>query len=439
LYLTSLRIHHFSAPAGLLQLISLLPLFFTPFDRNQASNKTLCPVTLLPSFTFERRVETKKNLQKIGAPAYSSSLSIYSYSNQAFTLVNTTPNFTQNIKKNMSSSSSTPGDSSTLSSPFAESPASSISEVSTASLTDLDDALFSCLLQNLNLQKIRDVLITIAREAGKMIKAADPSVDTSDTKKNTSDRVTATDKAVEAMVKQRLFNEYPDFDFLGEESFKEGQELSDEPTFVCDPIDGTLNFIHGFPNVAVSLAFTVAKKSVVGVVYNPFRDELFTAIKGRGAFLTRYDGTVLSLPMKRNPDPLEGLNGCLVAVEWGSERQGPNWDLRSGVANKLLSSKATGGAMVHSVRSNGSAALDLCYVGAGWIDVFWEGGCWIWDICAGWLIVEEAGGLMAGANPQQWAPSLEGRSYLAVRGAPSGQHEVVEELWNTMDGKKFAF
>jgi myo-inositol-1(or 4)-monophosphatase len=339
----------------------------------------------------------------------------------------------------MSSASTTPGGGSELSSPCAESPASSISEVSTSILNDLDDALFTCLLQNLNLERIRDELISIAKEAGEMIKAADPSEYNSQTNKNTSDRVTATDKAVEAMVQRRLFTRYPDFEFLGEESFKVGQQLSDEPTFVCDPIDGTLNFIHGFPNVAVSLALTVSKKPVVGVVYNPFREELFTAIKGQGAFLTRYNGTRLALPIKRSADPLEGLNGCLVAVEWGSERQGPNWELRSGVANRLLSSKATGGAMVHSVRSNGSAALDLCYVGAGWIDVFWEGGCWIWDICAGWLIVEESGGVMAGANPQEWVPTLEGRSYLAVRGAPSGQHGVIKELWETMDGNKFAF
>jgi myo-inositol-1(or 4)-monophosphatase len=339
----------------------------------------------------------------------------------------------------MSSASTTPGQGSELSSPCVDSPASSISEVSTSILNDLDDALFSCLIQDLKLERIRDALVSIAKEAGEMMKAADPSVDTSDTKKNTSDRVTATDKAVEAMVQRRLSAEYPDFEFLGEESFKVGEQLSDDPTFVCDPIDGTLNFIHGFPNVAVSLALTVSKKPVVGVVYNPFREELFTAIKGQGAFLTRYNGTRISLPIKRSPDPLEGLNGCLVAVEWGSERQGANWLLRSGVANKLLSSKASGGSMVHSVRSNGSAALDLCYVGAGWLDVFWEGGCWIWDVCAGWLIVEESGGIMAGANPEEWIPSLEGRSYLAVRGAPTGQHEVIEELWETMEGKKFAF
>jgi len=339
----------------------------------------------------------------------------------------------------MYTSSSTPRDGSTVSSPLIDSPDSSVSGVSASSLIELNDALIKCLLSNINLESIQHTLISIAQQAGEMMRAADPSVDTSDTKKNTSDRVTATDRAVEDMVKQRLATQYPDYDFLGEESFKEGQNLSDEPTFVCDPIDGTLNFIHGFPNTAVSLAFTVAKRPVIGVVYNPFREELFTAIKGYGAFFSRQDGPRLALPIKRNPDSIEGLDGCLVAVEWGSERQGPNWDLRSSVTHKLLSSKASGGVMVHSVRSNGSAALDLCYVGAGWIDVFWEGGCWIWDVCAGWLIVEESGGIMAGANPCEWDASLEGRSYLAVRAAPSGQREVVEELWGCMDGRKFVF
>ncbi|KAF2436297.1 myo-inositol-1-monophosphatase [Tothia fuscella] len=289
------------------------------------------------------------------------------------------------------------------------------------------------------LQQILDTLVSIAHEGGKMMIAADPSVDTSDTKKNSSDRVTATDKAIEKMVQMRLSAAYPTYEFLGEESFKIGQELSDEATFVCDPIDGTLNFIHGFPNTAISLAFTVAKKSVVGVVFNPFRNELFTAIKGRGAFLTRHNSPRIQLPIRKNPEPLEGLNDCLVAIEWGSERSGPNWDLRSSVSQRLLSSKSSGGAMVHSVRSNGSAALDLCYVGAGWIDVFWEGGCWIWDVAAGWLIVEEAGGMVVGANPGEWDASLEGRSYLAIRGAAGGQKEVVEELWGHMDGRNFVF
>jgi myo-inositol-1(or 4)-monophosphatase len=273
-----------------------------------------------------------------------------------------------------------------------------------------------------------------------MMLAADPSVTTSVSKRNTSDRVTATDKAIETMVQKRLSNAYPEFCFLGEETFKDGQSLTDDPTFVCDPIDGTLNFIHGFPNTAISLALTVAKKPAIGVVYNPFRGDLFHAIKGRGAFLTRSaNASTTRLPIRQIPDPLSSLNDCLVAIEWGSERSGPNWDLRSNVATKLLSAKSQGGAMVHSVRSSGSAALDFCYVAAGWMDLFWEGGCWIWDVCAGWCILEEAGGMVAGANPGEWEPSLEGRSYLAVRGASAGQVQVVEELWSHIGEREFVF
>ncbi|KAF2495660.1 inositol monophosphatase [Lophium mytilinum] len=291
----------------------------------------------------------------------------------------------------------------------------------------------------MDLVSIKDTLVSIAQEGGDMMLAADPSVDTSDSKRNSSDRVTATDKAVESMVSSRLRATYPDFEFLGEETLKDGQKLSDAPTFVCDPIDGTLNFIHGFPNTAISLALTVSKKPVIGVVFNPFRNELYTAIKGRGAFLQRPNGSIHKLPIRQNPTPLTGLDGCLVAVEWGSERSGPNWDLRTDMTRKLMSAKTVGGAMVHSIRCSGSAALDFCYVAAGSIDVFWEGGCWIWDVCAGWIILEEAGGMVASANPGDWDPSLEGRLYLAVRGAPSGQEEVIEEMWGCMGERKFVF
>jgi myo-inositol-1(or 4)-monophosphatase len=324
------------------------------------------------------------------------------------------------------------------------SPCNSISTALTTpsqSSPDLHEDLLVQQLETskLDLGRIQEHLIVAAMDAGEMMRIADPSVDASVEKKNSSDRVTATDKAIEDMVKRNLAEQYPSIDFLGEETFKEGQVLTDRPTFVCDPIDGTLNFIHGFPNVAISLALTLCKRPVVGVVYNPFRGDLFTAIKGKGAYLTRANGVTVSLPVKPSAEPIDSLNDCLVAVEWGSERMGPNWDLRADVAMKLLSSQKTGGAMVHSIRSNGSAALDFAYVAAGWFDAFWEGGCWIWDVCAGWLLVEEAGGLVAGANPGEWNPTLEGRSYFCVRGASSGQKEMVEELWALMGNRKFVY
>ncbi|ORY13232.1 inositol monophosphatase [Clohesyomyces aquaticus] len=305
---------------------------------------------------------------------------------------------------------------------------------------DFKVILAQYMLSEKTLVEIRDLLVDVARKAGQMMLVADPSVCTSDTKKNTSDRVTETDKAIEKMVHSTLQSAYPNIDFLGEETFKVGQKLCNNPTFVCDPIDGTLNFIHGFPNTAVSLALTVAKKPVVGVVYNPFRGDLYTAIKNKGAHLTSASGRTLQLPLRPTPAPLTSLNGCLVALEWGSERHGPNWNLRSSISQTLLSSRASGGAMVHSIRSSGSAALDFCYVAAGQIDLFWEGGCWIWDVCAGWCILEEAGGVVASANPRDWQPELEGRCYLAVRGARREEQEkVVQEIWALMGDRRFTF
>jgi myo-inositol-1(or 4)-monophosphatase len=290
------------------------------------------------------------------------------------------------------------------------------------------------------LRKIKEDLVDIARAAGQMMIDTDPSVDESVTKKNSSDRVTATDKAIEKMVQDRLKSAYPRFGFLGEETFKHGDKLGFKPTFVCDPIDGTLNFIHGFPNTAVSLGLTILKTPFVGVVYNPFRGDLFTAIKWQGAFLTTATGVTRRLPISPVSKPMSSLNDCLIAVEWGSQRDGPNWEVRTSMAQQLMTSKAAGGAMAHSVRSNGSAALDFCYVAAGWIDVFWEGGCWIWDVCAGWIILQEAGGIVASANAGDWQPTLEGRLYLAVRGAKRAEQEgVVMELWGMMGERKFVF
>lgn len=95
--------------------------------------------------------------------------------------------------------------------------------------------------------------------------------------------------------------------------------------------------------------------------------------------------------------------------------------------------------MVRSFRSLGSAALNICAVAEGTVDLYWEGGCWEWDVCAGWVILEEAGGCIVDGNPGQWGDrvDLDGRRYLAVRGAEAGngQREIVEEFWGFVQGK----
>lgn len=221
--------------------------------------------------------------------------------------------------------------------------------------------------------------------------------------------------------------------FHGEETYDPAHPLTDAPTFVVDPIDGTVNFVHSFPYACVSLGFAVGRVPTVGVVYNPFTKTLYSAIRGQGAFLNRQT----RLPLKgENVEPLSGLDNALVAIEWGSDRSGQNFETKIRTFEKLGQSKEDGGAMVRSMRSMGSAALNLCAVAEGTLDLYWEGGCWAWDVCAGWVILNEAGGIIVDGNPGDWAPRLDGRKYLAVRAASqTGQKEIVEEFWNYIQGR----
>lgn len=177
--------------------------------------------------------------------------------------------------------------------------------------------------------------------------------------------------------------------------------------------------------------------------------KVYTAIRGQGAYLTvganwgveGGKGRRQKLPLStartgKAPPPLLGLDTALIAIEWGSARDGPNYERKTAVFKQLCASPETpgggGGAMVHSLRSMGSAALNLCAVAAGQLDAYWEGGCWAWDVCAGWAVLAEAGGLMASANPGNWDPAVDERKYLAVRGARSGQREFVEAFWRVV-------
>jgi len=184
----------------------------------------------------------------------------------------------------------------------------------------------------------------------------------------------------------------------------------------------------------VSLGFAIKRVPVVGVVFNPFNQTLYSAVRGRGAFMNR----TTRLPLKGDSlEPLSGLSNSLISVEWGSERSGQNWDTKVRTFARLGQTKDNGGAMVRSMRSMGSAALNLCAVAAGTIDLYWEGGCWAWDVCAGWIILTEAGGIIADGNPGSWQASLEGRRYLAVRASPQaiGQKDLVEEFWGHVQGR----
>ncbi|CAK7215822.1 hypothetical protein SCUCBS95973_002608 [Sporothrix curviconia] len=317
-------------------------------------------------------------------------------------------------------------------------------------------------MPDIDLQAVHDTLVSIAFEAGRMILAADPNDIPQGTKKNSVDLVTEADQAVERMVYARLRADYAHCAFVGEETYVAGEtHVTDAPTFIVDPIDGTTNFVHGFPHACISLGFAVGRRPVVGVVYNPFLDILYTGIQGKGSYMQRNaaqataPGPKQKLPLAGRGDvqaapALRGLGTALVGVEWGSDRQGANFDLKVGVFQRLAAAKAASqtttttttppNAMVHSLRSLGSAALNFCAVAAGQMDCYWEGGCYAWDVCAGWCILSEAGGFVASGNPGDWEPALDSRLYLAVRGAPSGGKELVEEFWSVIgDAGKMAY
>ncbi|KIV86000.1 hypothetical protein PV11_01644 [Exophiala sideris] len=292
---------------------------------------------------------------------------------------------------------------------------------------------------DIDLPLLRDRLVSIAMQAGMMITSATPTTTSSGTKKNSADLVTETDQAVEAYISKELKTLYPNFSFMGEETYKPGMQVGPEPTFIVDPIDGTTNFVHQHPYISISMGFTINREPVVGVVYNPFTGKLYTGVKGHGSFVSQIrdgkkHGEEVRLPLKKD-EALKGLDSCIVIIEWGSDRSGSNWKVKCDTWARLGQSKDEGGAMVHSARALGSAALNMCAVAEGTLDVYWEGGCWAWDVCAGWVILLEAGGMMVDGNPGKWDVDVDHRIYLAVRGATEGQKELVEEFWSYVEGE----
>ncbi|KAI1078368.1 hypothetical protein F5B20DRAFT_226556 [Whalleya microplaca] len=285
-------------------------------------------------------------------------------------------------------------------------------------------------MYDLDLENVLCSLVEVIREAGNVILSAHPSATGHACKKNSTDIVTETDKAVEALISQRLQHRHPSVAFVGEETYKNDLTITDIPTFVVDPIDGTSNFIHRFPDVCISIALVVNRLPTIGVVYNPFQDELWSAVKGCGAYTQRAGGEMQKLPLSSTP--LRGLQHACIGLEWGSDREGPNFELNLKVFTTLARTVKTGGKFVNSLRFSGSAALAICRIAAGQQDIFWECGCWPWDVAAAWCILLEVGGIVVDGHPGNWHPAVDNRRYLAVRAAPYGQREIVEEFWSVI-------
>jgi myo-inositol-1(or 4)-monophosphatase len=190
--------------------------------------------------------------------------------------------------------------------------------------------------------------------------------------------VTETDRAAERAILEGLQDAFPTHTILGEESgFGEALQESDRemPHWVVDPLDGTNNFAHAFPHICVSLGLLVNGEVIVGVIYDPLRDETFTATRGGGAYL---DGVPLKVSETAK------LAGAFLATGFPYDRRVAPNNNTSMLDFFLRRSQG--------VRRAGSAALDLAYVASGRFDGFWEPKLSPWDVAAGLLIVEEAGG-----------------------------------------------
>ncbi|KAJ6609363.1 hypothetical protein B0H10DRAFT_2297879 [Mycena sp. CBHHK59/15] len=307
-------------------------------------------------------------------------------------------------------------------------------------------------LTTADLESILEFTVALARTAGELILEGSEAIQSAtaakdvNEKKNSVDLVTEYDVRVEELVKREISQKYPSFKFIGEESYAAGSRppLTDEPTFCVDPIDGTTNFIHGFPFVCISLGLIYKRRPVLGVIFNPFLDHLYTGIKGQSSYLTRGNSQPLKLPLSSPPKPLPSLSQALIAIEWGSDRGEKTITSKSSSFGRLAGNPAQN---VH-----GSAALNFAMVAQGGLDLYWEVGCWPWDVCAGVVIAECAGGIVTGSHDIFSATSsgtsfgdvaeeiLTGRKYIVVRaiGATEGetaieaQKRIIEEFYATV-------
>ncbi len=243
------------------------------------------------------------------------------------------------------------------------------------------------------MEKIFEVAKEAALQAGHFIQSNVSGVDQLQIEqKSLNDFVSEVDRGSENIIRELITQAFPCHSILGEEygtsyggrQYAEHNDPESDYKWIVDPLDGTTNFLRGIPHYAVSIAVTYKSKPVVGVVYDPVKEELFSAIVDKGAQLNGKSILCRDLPT---------LQGSLLAT--GVPFSGPlldNLGLFTRSLSDLLSQHTSG------VRRLGAAALDLAYVAAGRYDGFWEAQLHPWDVAAGALIVREAGGIVSDFN-----------------------------------------
>ena len=229
-----------------------------------------------------------------------------------------------------------------------------------------------------NLHPMINVAVKAARAAGSIINRAALDVEAVRiSQKQVNDFVTDVDQAAEAAIIETLLTAYPGHGIWAEESGREHGAKDSEFVWIIDPLDGTTNFIHGFPVYCVSIALAVKGKIEQAVIYDPRRNDLFTATKGRGAYLN---------DRRLRVSKRIRLQECLISTGFPF-RPGDDFPNYLRMMTDLMPKTA-------GLRRPGAAALDLAYVAAGYTDGFFETGLQPWDVAAGSLMVTEAGGLV---------------------------------------------
>ena len=254
-----------------------------------------------------------------------------------------------------------------------------------------------------NLHPMLNVAIKAARAAGAIINRAALDVEAVRiSQKQVNDFVTEVDHAAEQAIIETLLTAYPGHGILAEETGNTHGAKHSDYVWIIDPLDGTTNFIHGFPVYCVSIAMAFKGKIEHAVVYDPTRNDLFTATRGRGAFMNDRRIRV----SKRTQ-----LKDCLISTGFPF-RPGDNFKNSMVMMADLMPRTA-------GLRRPGAAALDLAYVAAGFADGFFESGLSIWDVAAGSLLVTEAGGLIGNFTGE--ADFLEQKECLAASPRIYGQ------------------
>jgi myo-inositol-1(or 4)-monophosphatase len=222
------------------------------------------------------------------------------------------------------------------------------------------------------------IAVKAARRAGNIINRGSRDLDRlTVTAKGPKDFVSEIDRAAESAIVETLLEAYPDHAILAEEGTAKGANAEAENVWIIDPLDGTTNFLHGFPQYCVSIALAHKGQVTQGVIYDPVRNDLFTATRGRGAYLNDRRIRV----SKRTQ-----LKECLIGTGFPF-RDGSFLDAYLAMMRTMIEHTA-------GLRRPGAAALDLAYVAAGFYDGFFEVGLNPWDVAAGSLLVLEAGGLI---------------------------------------------